>query len=693
MVWRYILAFVLSIIVLIVWLPRQPAPEKEKEDPVVGEEAGEIGASLGEGEKGKEPGAKGGAKPIPVKVDGEEPVAAEAGGAKPIPVKVDGEKLVAAEAGGEKPAGKKVDLVPGRFRVMVDPSRGSISGVTLLDHYTEVQKKDEDGNDLPREQQPLLLELAAGPTLLSIGSIGSSSAPKVGEVAQPPWNADAGSQWSGRWTEREEELDDGRKQIVFEKTITTTGGDVRIRKTLSPAKTDEFDELLGEGVGALADGSLLRISIELENLGEKSFPLSFMLYGPCAISSTSTRSPDIELAYGTYNPKQGVKSEIYSPGEWPTNLGGNAWLATVNSYFMALMFPRSRKEGVDRIYLEKVDYPEGAWSAKDDLVKETLRTGIKCTSQLAPGKPQEHVFGLYIGPRVSNFVDAGDALEFKGANHFGWFDILIKFFLGVLSFLRTVAFGSYGSAIILLTVLVKLCLHPITRKNQRGMMRMGKVMGKIKPEMDALQEKYGEDRMKYSQEVQKLWKKHDVNPGKQMLGCLVIFLQMPIWIGIIRTLEYAIGMRQASFLYIDDLTTPDMLFKLPFEIPILGWEYFNLLPVLYVVLTMVNQKMQPRSKDPQAATQQKMMSYMMIFFGVIFYTFAAGFMLYIMTSAALGIAESKIIKAQLAREDLETGGDGADAAPAAPGPLYTKKKSPEKSVAPSSENNNKKRRR
>ena len=134
-----------------------------------------------------------------------------------------------------------------------------------------------------------------------------------------------------------------------------------------------------------------------------------------------------------------------------------------------------------------------------------------------------------------------------------------------------------------------------------------------------------------------------------------------------------------------------MLFPLPFRIPFLG-DQFNLLPVLYVVLTMVNQKMQPRSKDPQAATQQKMMGYMMIFFGVIFYTFAAGFMLYIMTSAALGIAESKIIKAQLAREDLETGGDGVDAESAAPGPLYTKKKSPEKSVVPSSAKKKKRRR-
>ena len=215
MVWRYILAFGLSIIVLWGFLPGVDEG-KGKKNPQQGEQAAEVVAVE------PEQGAKGGAKPIPVKVDGEEPVAAEAGGAKPIPVKVDGEKPVAAEAGGEKPAGKKVDLVPGRFRVVVDPSRGSISGITLLNHFTAVE------GDPEREEQSLLLESAAGATLLSMGDSLGPDGP-------------ANAIYSQGWIEREEELDGGRKQVVFEKKITTTGGDVRIRKRISPAKVDEFD--------------------------------------------------------------------------------------------------------------------------------------------------------------------------------------------------------------------------------------------------------------------------------------------------------------------------------------------------------------------------------------------------------------------------------------------------------------------
>ena len=121
-------------------------------------------------------------------------------------------------------------------------------------------------------------------------------------------------------------------------------------------------------------------------------------------------------------------------------------------------------------------------------------------------------------------------------------------------------------------------------------------------------------------------------------------------------------LRQARFLYIEDLTRPDMLFSFGYPLPWIG-EFFNLLPLLYVVLTVVNQRLQPRPDDPQMLAQYKMMTFMLVIFGFIFYSFPAGFMLYIMTSAALGIVESKIIKAELAK-DPEIGATASGEAPA-----------------------------
>ncbi|MEC7774656.1 MAG: hypothetical protein VYC32_01045, partial [Planctomycetota bacterium] len=138
-----------------------------------------------------------------------------------------------------------VELVPGRVKVVVDSGRGSISEVVLLDHYTAVEGAAD------REHQPVLLKPVTGAALLSMGS-------SIGPAG------DAAENWGGEWSESVRELPGGGAEIIFEKQI----GSVRIRKKISPAAVDEFDGLLGEGVGVLASGGLLRVSVELTNLGD-----------------------------------------------------------------------------------------------------------------------------------------------------------------------------------------------------------------------------------------------------------------------------------------------------------------------------------------------------------------------------------------------------------------------------------------
>ena len=586
------------------------------------------------------------------------------------------------------------DFVPDRFRVAVDSERGGIAGVTLLDTWTAVE------GDQGRENQPLLLERKAGRILLEMGSLSGKPADDLADG------------WSGPWSEKIVQSGDQPGEIVFEKLVRFEGSEILVRKKISPAGDGDFSGVLGEAP-AYADGRLLHVTIELTNTSDKTirgFP--FRIYGPCAISTTSERwvGLDMQFAWATnYANSEGAEARVKDPDEIPNldKKDSYAWVATVNSYFTALMFPRGERpldEGVEGLHVAAIPYP--LETVKDPKLKEALEqrksfeAAFKCRRRLPVKKTQTIEFGLYLGPRFSDFIKAGDRLNLDGANDLGMTSGLIKFFMGILHLLHGIT-GGWGAAIILLTVLVKICLHPITRKNQRGMMRMGKVMGKIKPEMDALQEKHGADRMKYSQEVQKLWKKHNVNPAKQMLGCLVIFLQMPIWIGIIYSLDYTIELRQASFLWIGDLTRPDMLDRAimgpQYTIGLLNfWPFYghlNILPILYVILTLVNQSyMQPPAKEPQQAAQQKMMKFMMLFFGVIFYSFPAGFMLYIMTSAALGIAESKIIKAQLAKEDLEVEGAATVSAPQEP--LYpAKNKSAGQRPAPTSAKKKKNRRR
>ncbi len=206
----------------------------------------------------------------------------------------------------------------------------------------------------------------------------------------------------------------------------------------------------------------------------------------------------------------------------------------------------------------------------------------------------------------------------------------------------------WGLAIIALVVLVRLILHPITKSSQVSMMKMQK-MG---PELERLKKKYGDDKDGYAKAQMQLYKEVGFTP---ILGCLPMFLQMPIWIALYSALQNEIALRQSPFLWgftwIHDLARPDRLFAWdvhPIIIPWLGWNFhsLNILPMFLAVVFFLQQKFTPKppAATPEQAQQQKMMQWMSLLFPVFLYTAPAGLNLYILTSTTIGIIESKRIR-------------------------------------------------
>ncbi|MCZ6794075.1 MAG: membrane protein insertase YidC [Planctomycetota bacterium] len=486
------------------------------------------------------------------------------------------------------------------------------------------------------------------------------------------------------WVLRRTQKENGLAEVILEHRFDG----LIVRKRLFSPSRDSLPAGAEEGVEPFHLG----VVIEIENRQPADRRVHYALFGPTAIDSQALRYPgyDLRCGYGlwTRNPRPDVTvrdaSDIGELGDVPLELDETwenvAWLGLANSYFATVFFPRTPDDSGEAEFIDygfAYSFPdpgtvlrlaaEKGWNVEGrykDLAEDAFKnagTGFASVDlKLRSGRPVEHEFGLFAARRLPESFAGYEKLNIEGINDYGMLGLVIGFFISLLGTLKVLAFGSWGLAIVLLTFCVKLCLHPINRRSQRSMMRFQKQMQKIKPEMDEIKERLSGDRTALNREIQALWKKHGVNPAQQMAGCLIIFLQLPIWIGLYKTLEYAIGLRQSGFLYIDDLTRPDALLSdvglasLPFLGNWLG-NHFNLLPILYVILTVVNQRMQPKPTDPQMQTQYKMMSFMMVFFGFIFYRFPAGFMLYIMTSAALGIIESKIIKRQLKREE-ESGG-------------------------------------
>jgi YidC/Oxa1 family membrane protein insertase len=188
-------------------------------------------------------------------------------------------------------------------------------------------------------------------------------------------------------------------------------------------------------------------------------------------------------------------------------------------------------------------------------------------------------------------------------------------------------------------------------------------MGKLGPEVERLKKKYGDDKDELNRQMMGLYKDQGIG---MYLGCAPMFLQMPIWIALWSALQSTFELRQAEFLYgftwIHDLSKPDALIHFSTPIPLVfGWHLasINVLPLLMMVVTWMNQKYmpQPTATTPEQEQQQKMMKWMSMLFPLMFYSFPSGLNLYYVTSMGLGIIESKRIRAHIKeREEAEKAG-------------------------------------
>jgi len=243
---------------------------------------------------------------------------------------------------------------------------------------------------------------------------------------------------------------------------------------------------------------------------------------------------------------------------------------------------------------------------------------------------------------------------------FAWLVESLIWLLGKMHFV----FRDWGLAIIGLVAIVRALLHPITKQSQISMSKMSK-MG---PEMKRLQDKYKDDKEALNKAMVQFHKEQGLGP---YLGCLPMFLQMPIWIALYGVLQTTFQLRQAPFLYgftwIKDLSQPDYLFHFssPIRIPILGAMMgdihgISLLPFLLALTMFMQQQFMPKpvAATPEQLQQQKMMQWISpIMFLLIFYTYPSGLNLYIATSTAVGIIESKIVRDHIkAREEAEKAG-------------------------------------
>lgn len=240
--------------------------------------------------------------------------------------------------------------------------------------------------------------------------------------------------------------------------------------------------------------------------------------------------------------------------------------------------------------------------------------GVSSETVVAPGASYSREDQLWVGPKAQKYMDAiHPSLDLSV--DYGIFSFLSQPLFWLLSKLHDLL-GNWGWAIIAIVVILKAILFPLSAKQYQSMAKMRA----IQPRIEALKERYGDDRQKFAMAQMDLYKKEKINPAA---GCLPMLIPIPIFLALYWVLVESVELRQAPWIgWIQNLTAPD--------------PYF-ILPVLNLLVMFLTQKLTPTpGMDP---LQKKMMTFMPLIFGVMMAFFPSGLVLYWVTNGSLGLAQ------------------------------------------------------
>lgn len=302
------------------------------------------------------------------------------------------------------------------------------------------------------------------------------------------------------------------------------------------------------------------------------------------------------------------------------------YAGVTNQFFATVLRPREPAVSAMWAKSSQVTLPGGIKPVT------SVRAGLRLpAAAIKPAELKSFQYRIFIGPKHNNLLR-------KMNSHWGdgWGDVMqygMFWFVSrplnwLLNTYHNLLDGiarnwSWGLAIIFLTITVRTLIWPLHAKSTHTMKRMAK----LKPEMDKLKEKYPDDPNKLNTEMMGLYRKFGINP---LGGCLPMFIQIPIFFGFYRMLQYAVELRGQGFLWVDDLSQPDTLGHIA-GVP------FNLLPIVMAITSFLQIRMTPSTGDKM---QQRIVQFMPFMFFFFCYNFASALALYWTTQNIFSIGQT-----------------------------------------------------
>ncbi|MFA9190048.1 membrane protein insertase YidC [Flavobacterium sp. FZUC8N2.13] len=426
------------------------------------------------------------------------------------------------------------------------------------------------------------------------------------------------------------------KDLYFEPTLTKNGEDQILTMRLKAAANAylEYKYVLK------ADDYMLDFDIQTQGLNTvlktaKPIQLEWDLK-----TYTNEKSISYENRYSEiYFEYEDGKSDYLGQGNDKTETAEEVSYVAYKQHFFSSILLSSTPFQTAELYSNNL--------VNDEAIDTTFTKQFKAVMPLAFKNGElDQKMNWYYGPTDYKLLKSYDRnledIVALGWGIFGW--INRHLFIPMYGFLSM--FISQGWAIVLFTILVKLLMSPITYKSFLSQAKM-KV---LRPEITEISEKYKDEPMKKQQETMKLYNKAGVNP---MAGCVPGLLQMPVFYALFQFFPSAIELRQKGFLWADDLSSFDSVYKLPFHIPAYG-DHISLFPILasiaiffYMKMTTGDQQMATPQQEgmPDMAKMMKIMVYVSPLMMLLFFnSYASGLSLYYFISNTITIGIMLVIK-------------------------------------------------
>ena len=417
---------------------------------------------------------------------------------------------------------------------------------------------------------------------------------------------------------------EGKKVIFTNDYNTSNGGKFTVIKTFE-FKDGEY--LFAVTVDIVGDEKFAGLS------GEYAYSLAYEPQVGPAFTQMKNNAYDYRRVYiDAYNNKGKLKKSQakISNGEFYTTTQLQ-WISVTGKYFMVVALPEDNTVGYK--------YTALRGSTADVAQTDSLFISVPNSSS------KSNTIYYYAGPQLKKFLGSyysgmDNAWGLRATNldaamesgsMFGWLETILKWALNLLYKL----IPNYGVGIILLTIIVKILLWPLSKKSAASTAKMAA----LQPQQKALQEKYKDNPQKLNQEMAALYKEAGASP---LGGCLPMLIQFPILIAMYGLLNKHFELRGAMFIpgWIPDLSVPETIATLGFNLPLLGNE-IHLLPILYTVSMIFSMKItQTQSSNAQGGGMMKFMTYgMPIIFFFILYSAPSGLLLYWSAQNALSMIQ------------------------------------------------------